>query len=240
MPTREYLNAHSDLKKWNKPRHPEDFNRCLETGEYLDNLVLVVAPPDYPQLAEGLAIGSVYEFDYDKTMWFGIAERSSDGYFFEWCEKLVALVTNGKKLEGGSYRMVDWCTRLSESVEGKEKYPETEGRGPFWELLRYMLRGMTFGPVVCKKLVADFNKWDSYAWSLGDYRFYQEYLFFRKCFEFPGEHGLVFYPSDWYEGDGTRFREPKLGADPVDDAIAVVGSTGSIDGMQTAHVDDDI
>lgn len=35
---------------------------------------------------------------------------------------------------------VEWSIKLSELAEDKEKYPETEGRGPFWELLRYALR----------------------------------------------------------------------------------------------------
>jgi len=51
--------------------------------------------------------------------------------FFEWCKKLVKLVTKGEELQGGPYPMVDWCTGLSELVEDKAKYPDTEGRGPF-------------------------------------------------------------------------------------------------------------
>ncbi len=69
--------------------------------------------------------------------------------------------------------MVDWSIQLSELVVDEDKYPESEGRGPFWELLRYGLRGMTFGPVVCKKLANDFEKWYMDAWALGDLEFYQ-------------------------------------------------------------------
>jgi len=239
MPTREYLEAYSDLKKWDKPRHPLWFNRCPETEEIIKNVVLVVAPPDYPQLAEGLEIGGIYKFDYEASHWFCIADRSSDGYFFEWCEKLVKLVTKGKKLEGGPYHMVDWCTKLSELVEDKDKYPETDGRGPFWELLRYSLRGMTFGPVVCKKLVADFHKWEPEAWSWGDYRFYRYYLALREYFRFPDENGFIVYPSGWYEEGGRRFKEHKLGADPADNVQAIDGP-GSIDETKTAYQYDDI
>lgn len=218
MPTREYFYAYSNLKKWDKPRHPQKFNLCPETGEYIDNVVLVVAPPDYPQLAEGLEIGGIYEFEHANVHLFQIAERSIDNYFHDWCVKLVSLVTKGRKLEG-KYTIFDWCVKMSELVEDGGHYPKTEGRGPFWEFLRYSMRRVTFGPVVCKKLVADFDKWEPEAWALGDFRFYQFYLFLRDCFDFPGENGFVVYPSTWYDLNGKPYREPQLGADPEEKKI---------------------
>ncbi|WP_250477288.1 MULTISPECIES: hypothetical protein [unclassified Caballeronia] len=101
---------------------------------------------------------------------------------------------------------VEWSNRLSELVEDKEKYPETEGRGPFWELLRYGLRGMTFGPVVCQKLKADFGKWQSAAHALDDSNFSGWYSHIRSTFAMADEAGMVMY--GWYWSDDT---EPKLG-----------------------------
>jgi hypothetical protein len=123
-------------------------------------------------------------------------------------------VTKGKKLEGGSSRMVDWSNALSELVYDREKYPATEGRGPFWELLRYGLRGMTFGPVVCRKLAADFKTWESDAWELRDFYFLQMFLHVQRCFNLPDGSCMVTYPQSWHE-DGKPFTEPKLGMETL-------------------------
>jgi hypothetical protein len=102
-----------------------------------------------------------------------------------------------------------------------------------------LLRGMTFGPVVCKKLAADFDKWEPEAWSWGDFRFYRYYLAMREYFRFPGEHGFIVYPSSWYEESGRPFMEPKLGADPVDDIDDSVGA-GGINETESTYQDADI
>jgi len=213
MPTPEYLIAYKKLRKREQPRHSERWDQCPVTDEVMDNVVLVVAPPDYPQLADGLEIGAVYEYEHEDSSWYCIAERSLDGYFFEWCGTLVKLVA-GRELKGGPFSLVDWCNKLSEMMEDKEKYPETDGRGPFWELLRYNLRGMTYGPVVCAKLVADFDDWDPEIWFRSDEKFYNFYRKMRECFSCARDaNSLVTYPRPWMEG-GKFFIEPKLGADP--------------------------
>ncbi|MCP1175859.1 hypothetical protein [Ralstonia chuxiongensis] len=97
----------------------------------------------------------------------------------------------------------------------KQKYPETDGRGPFWELLRYLLRGMTFGPVVCAKLVADFDAWDPDIRSRSDDEFYEFYCKMREYFSCGTEKdALVTYPSWWSDREGNIILEPKLGAEP--------------------------
>ncbi|HIH2750536.1 hypothetical protein L3V59_39305 [Burkholderia aenigmatica] len=176
--------------------------------------MVVVAPPDYPQLADGLEIGALYVLD--KNLDLAGCLFYLDGSYFESCEKLVALVTDGKRLPEGPYRMVDWSNGLSELVSDKEKYPESDGRGPFWELLRYGLRGMTFGPVACKKLAADFTAWDMKAWAVGDLKFYQWYCFLRECFETANGTGMVVYPALWFETKRGPFWEPKLGQETID------------------------
>jgi hypothetical protein len=179
---------------------------------------VVVAPPDYPQLAEGLEIGALYDLvsgpDGPHSCMNHLSSYYEDNHYIEWCEKLVSLVTKGKKLKGGPYRMVDWSNALSELVQDRDKYPDTEGRGPFWELLRYGLRGMTFGPVACRKLAADFEKWESDVWASRDFYFLQMYLHLQRCFNLPDGTCMVTYPESWYEDD-KPFTEPKLGMETL-------------------------
>src|SRR5690242_10048414 len=139
-------------------------------GSCIYEEMVVVAPPEYPQLADGLEIGAIYDEGcgpegISNGVLHGISSREK---YYEWCEALVSLVTNGRKLKERPDSEVEWSNQLSELVEDERTYPETDGRGPFWEMLRYAIRGMTFGPVVCKKLDADFRKWKSKASALGN------------------------------------------------------------------------
>ena len=207
-----YFEVNPLLRKVEGP-YSRDMMCPLRRWKYSTHMV-VVAPLDYPQLAEGLEIGALYDSVRDSEG----AECSHfflDSYYYEGCETLVSLVTGGKRLAEDPNRMVDWSIQLSKLVVDESKYPETEGRGPFWELLRYGLRGMTFGPVVCRKLVADFVKWDMDAWVLGDFKFYQWYGFLRKCFETANGTGMVVYPRTWWDEHG-EFWEPKLGQETVE------------------------
>ncbi|MEX3785804.1 hypothetical protein [Paraburkholderia sp. BR14374] len=213
-----YFLASPIIKKIERP-----YSWCMTTDAgwclYPDEGMLVVAPPDYPKLAEGLEIGDLYDYvsgpDGTAGGMYHLSSYLGDRYYFEWCEQLVSLVTKGKKLQRGPYRMVDWSVALSELVEDKNECPETEGRGPFWELLRYGLRGMTFGPVACRKLAADFAKWQEAASALEDTRFSQMYTHVRECFDLANGIGMVTYPSRWSEG-GEEFREPKLGIETLE------------------------
>ncbi|WMY11117.1 hypothetical protein [Paraburkholderia phenoliruptrix] len=172
---------------------------------------VVLAPPDYPQLADGLEIGAIYEeaLQSDGVSTVLLHGISSLEEYRDWCEKLVSLVTNGKKLQDRPDDEVEWSNKLSELVEDKDQYPETDGRGPFWELLRYGLRGMTFGPVVCQKLWADFEKWESKALALGNSDFVEMYDYMWSTFS-PGEGGMVIYPRFWREDT-----EPMLGVETL-------------------------
>jgi len=184
-----------------------------ETGERYspDANMLAVAPRDYPQLAGGLEIGALYREVPGPGGYGGILHGvdSLEGYY-EWCEKLVSLVTNGKRLPERPNGEVEWSKKLSELVEDKEKYAETEGRGPFWEMLRYALRGMPFGPVVCQKLTADFEKWETTAYAFGDADFTSMYRFMRSTFSLAGETGMVTYSCQW-----TEDTEPILGIETL-------------------------
>ncbi|MBU9344507.1 hypothetical protein KTE11_07200 [Burkholderia multivorans] len=173
--------------------------------------MVVLAPPDYPQLADGLEIGAIYEepLQSDEVSTVFLHGISSLDKYRDWCEKLVSLVTNGKKLQERPDGEVEWSNKLSELVEDKYQYPETEGRGPFWELLRYGLRGMTFGPVVCQKLCADLEKWESKASVLGNSDFVEMYDYMWSTFG-TGEAGMVIYPRFWREDT-----EPKLGVETL-------------------------
>ena len=184
-----------------------------ETGKplWVDEDMLAVAPPDYPQLAEGLEIGALYQEVPGPDGYGGILHYlDSLEDYCDWCEKLVSLVTNGKKLKECPKDEVEWSNGLSELVEDLDQYPETEGRGPFWELLRYGLRGMTFGPVVCQKLATDFEKWKSAADTLGDSEFSGWYSHIWSTFSLAGDAGRVTSPWGW-----TEDMEPKLGIETL-------------------------
>ncbi|SPB14763.1 hypothetical protein NOV72_01995 [Caballeronia novacaledonica] len=184
-----------------------------ETGEplWVDEEMVVVAPPDYPQLAAGLEIGALYRAVRRPNGSSGFLHGlDSLQEYYDWCEKLVSLVTNGKKLKERPNNEVEWSNQLSGLVEDSEKYPETGGRGPFWELLRYGLRGMTFGPVVCQRLAADFRKWQSAAHALDDSNFSGWYSHIWSTFAMADEAGIVTYGWCW-----TEDMEPKLGIETL-------------------------
>ncbi|GAB7542773.1 hypothetical protein [Cupriavidus sp. 8B] len=213
MPTYQYFVVYNDLKKRDQPRHPKRFDLCPITGEVLENVVLMEASPVYPQLADGLEIGAVYEYKFEESSWY--RDRSKSGYHVAlFCEALVKLIT-GKELDG-TYKPFDWCDELSGLVERHGPWSESEGKGPFWEFLRFGLRCVPFGPVACRKLAADFDKWEPYAWSLGDFQFYEFYRMMRKCFGSVKENGAVFFPNTWYDGNGRKYTEPRLGSDPIE------------------------
>lgn len=184
-----------------------------ETGEYfwVHEDMLVVEPPDYPKLAEGLEIGAFYREPSAANGTCGLLHGlSSLEKYYDWCERLVTLVTNGKKLKERPDGEVGWSIKLSELVEDKEKNSETEGRAPFWELLRYALRGMTFGPVVCQKLAADFEKWESKVSALADSKFSEMYGYLWSTFSLAADAGMVTYGWHWSENT-----EPKLGIETL-------------------------
>ncbi|REG51070.1 hypothetical protein B0G80_7554 [Paraburkholderia sp. BL6669N2] len=178
-----------------------------------DENTLVVAPPDYPQLAEGLEIGALYRDVPGPDGRSGILhELGPLDEYYDWCEKLASFVTNGKRLKERPNDKTEWSNKLSELVVDKKGYPKTEGRGPFWELFRYGMRGMTFGPAVCKKLADDFINWGYVAQASGDSHFSFMCDHIGSAFYIASESGtgMVRYPWQW-----TQDMEPKLGIEKV-------------------------
>ena len=174
---------------------------------------LVVAPPDYPQLAEGLEVGALYRDVPGPDGRSGICyELGPIDEYYDWCEELASFVTNGKRLKTRPIDKIEWSKKLSELVVDKKGYPETDGRGPFWELLRYGIRGMTFGPAVCKKLTDDFVDWGYSVLSLGNSDFSFMYHNIGGAFLVASESGtgMVRFPWQW-----TQDMEPKLGIEKV-------------------------
>ncbi|WP_051320772.1 hypothetical protein [Cupriavidus sp. amp6] len=207
-----YLVALTDVKKREQPRHSNQYGLCPVTNEPLNNVVLVVAPRSYPRLAEGLEIGAVYEHEGEKELACCVEGRYEDFYFFEWCRVLTIIITrSGKFIKNGT--LDEWVDQVAGALEDEQKYPETGGRGPFWELVRYGLRGVTFGPVVCAKLVRDFDEWEHVAKAHGDERFYALYCRLRECFAYPNGSGLVYYPEPQYFRQSKSDDRPLLGID---------------------------
>lgn len=110
--------------------------------------------------------------------------------------KLTVLISPGKPLQGRR-TPAEWFKAVAALVEDEERYPETGGRGPFWELFRYGMTGATSGPVVCAKLVADFDAWEEAVKSVGKDKFFEYHLELRRCFAHAGESGMVAFPFRW-------------------------------------------
>ncbi|MFM0702019.1 hypothetical protein [Paraburkholderia sediminicola] len=209
-----------------------DTGRPLSVREEM----LVVAPPDYPQLADGLEVGGLYREVPGPDGYGGLLYGlSSLEEYYDWCENLASLVTDGKTLNERPNDEVEWSNKLSELIEDKEMYSETAGRGPFWELVRYGLRGMTFGPVVCQKLAADFREWEPKALELNDAKFSQMYDYIWPTFGMADETGMVTYGWGWDED-----MEPKLGIETLaifEDHVCGDKDVEASDGIDDESID---
>jgi hypothetical protein len=73
---------------------------------------------------------------------------------------------------------------------------------------------MTFGPVVCAKLAADFEKWAAEAYALNDLNFSQMYNHIWATFGEADGTGMVTYPCAWY-ANRELLTEPKLGIESL-------------------------
>ncbi|AQV96557.1 hypothetical protein BJN34_22075 [Cupriavidus necator] len=209
-----FLVALTDVKMREVPRHPKQFDLCAVTNEPLENVVLAVAPRSYPELAEGLEIGAVYEHEEKKELTCRVEGKYHNLIFLDWCRILTIIVArNAKFIKECS--LDEWVAQVAGALEDKEKYPETGGRGPFWELVRYGLRGATFGPAVCAKLVRDFDEYEQVAKAHGHEEFYWLYCRLRECFAYPNGRGLVYcYKPHWFQ-DSKSHDQPLLGIDPA-------------------------
>ncbi|PLP96831.1 hypothetical protein [Cupriavidus pauculus] len=190
---------------------PLSFHRSLLAQQC--STVAVVAPASYPQLAEGLVPDAAYEFETSSRERF-CYDDINDPWFYNYCRKLTVLISPGKPLQGRR-TVGEWFKAVAALAEDEEKYPETGGRGPFWELFRYGMSGMTFGPVVCKKLVADFDAWEEAVKSIGEDKFYEYHMELRRCFAHAGDNGMVVFPFGWVTrlDDLPPYGEPVLGLD---------------------------
>lgn len=175
--------------------------------------VAVVAPTSYPQLADGLLPEAAYEFEPSSREMF-CYDDGNNPWFYNYCRKLTVLISPGKPLQGRR-TPAEWFKAVAALVEDEEKYPETGGRGPFWELFRYGMTGATFGPVVCAKLVADFDAWEEAVKSVGEDKFYEYHIELRRCFAHAGDSGMVVFPFRWtfWLDDLPPYGEPVLGLD---------------------------
>lgn len=209
-----FLVALTDVKKHEAARHAKQFDICAATRQPLNNVALVVAPRSYPDLAQGLEIGAVYEHEEEKKLVCCVEGKYQPLIFFDWCRILTIIVAKNAKLIK-SCSLDEWVAQVAGALEDKEKYPETDGRGPFWELVRFGLRGVTFGPVVCAKLVRDFDEWEHVAKAHGNEAFYSLYCCLRECFAYPNGKGMVYCdePTD-FEGSQSD-DQPLLGIDPL-------------------------
>lgn len=204
MPTYYYLHAYRDLEKC----PPAPFGDCEDV-----DCLLIETSRTYPELADGLEIGSVYKCDLESVAWYRGARMAGTDYHLERvCNEIARMVTGGKELDG-RYSPFGWCDALSDLVASHKKWSSEEGKGPFWELLRFAHRGLPFGPAACKKLVGDFDRWDGFARLHQGEDFYECYKSLRECFSYPNEAGAVRFDVSWFDLSGNRLRESLLGSE---------------------------
>ncbi|AJF00201.1 MULTISPECIES: hypothetical protein [Pandoraea] len=121
---------------------------------------------------------------------------SQDGYSFEqFCERLLLILIEGRELEPAR-DVGAWCDEIAEIVERRGGWHDDEGRGPFFEMFRDLYRGRPMDDDVCRKLVADFDRWEAHAQSIGNRKFYDYYQMLRECFRFASSNGVVIFPYE--------------------------------------------
>ncbi len=119
--------------------------------------------PNFPGRDEGLVPGSVYD-------------GSEDEFYFP----------------AGSYGGYNWwrneLARLAGFASANAAWGEKSG--PFWELISFSDCEGVIGPVVAKKLLADFVAFEGQIASLGEV-FVEKYNAWKKAFELAADGGAV-------------------------------------------------
>jgi hypothetical protein len=82
-----YFVAWKGLKKLAVEAAPHNTEASLE-GTRLEDVVVVTGNPDCPQNAEGLEVGSSYEFEAEQ--WFRVSDNRRE--YWDWLNALARLV----------------------------------------------------------------------------------------------------------------------------------------------------
>lgn len=191
MPTSYYIYAFRNVCK-----RTSDVSRAQCE---MENARLAELAPDCLDSLEGYNLRDVT--DDDLAMYR--ENPAQDSYSFErFCERLLLILVEGKEFE--PVRDVGaWCDAISEAVEQRGEWREEEGRGPFWEMFRYLYRGTPMDETVCRKLAADFDRWDGQARSTENRKFYDYYKMLHECFQFSANNGVVVFPYARAESKGA-------------------------------------
>jgi hypothetical protein len=151
-------------------------NAALDEDGYPEEGVRFWNNADFPGRFDGLKEGMVYEYAecYD-------FRAGGYGGYNEWRERLAKLA----EYPATEYKR--WGLKELRHDAGAW----ARGSGPFYELINFADNEGTIGPVVAKKLAADFAEWDERAKATGDEWFYDRYQAWRKAFEMAADNGAV-------------------------------------------------
>jgi hypothetical protein len=136
-----------------------------------------LSPVDYPERFKGLKPQAIYRFKKQ----FDFRAGSYSGY--NWWRNELAKLAGYKPIE-------------AKTVEGKteSRYDAAAWKaksGPFWELINFSDAEGVIGPVVCKKLYADFVANHKAAMAHPSKDFQQSYLDWEKALELASKNGAL-------------------------------------------------
>jgi hypothetical protein len=139
---------------------------------------VLLRPVDFPERFKGLKTGAVYRFSKS----FEFRAGSYSGY--NWWRNELA------KLAG--YPLVT----ATETISGKpeKRYDASAWKakgGPFWELIEFSDAEGVIGPVISKKLYADFLRFHKDALLHPEPSFVESYKEWEQAFKLAAENGAV-------------------------------------------------
>lgn len=143
--------------------HPNDI-----IGERPAHLLQAVPHQECPRLLDGLEPWAWYQgMEGEDAKLFFVQKNKRDNSYLEWIDEFERLfMYNGKLDEGKTW--------------------------PFYEFNRFWMSGATFGPLVSKKLVRDFDNFDAMAWAKGE-AFHSQYRYTREFFASVDDSGIASY-----------------------------------------------
>jgi hypothetical protein len=129
-----------------------------------------LSPVDFPERFEGLKADAVYRFGES----FDFRAGSYTGYNW-WRNELAKLA--GYPAPDKRYDASAWNAKS----------------GAFWELINFSDAEGVLGPVVCKKLYADFVSFHKAAMRHPNRDFVESYEAWERAFKLAAEHGAIVF-----------------------------------------------
>lgn len=150
-----------------------------EDGEPIGQKQVKLEPVGFVERFAGLSAGDVYRYDSS----FGFRAGSYSGYSY-WRNELAKLAGYEKT----PYTSFNGKTEL--------RYDATVWnikKGPFWELIDFSDAEGIIGPIVCKRVLKDFDQYQSAASKHPDEYFRTSYMDWMKAFSMCANNGAIVF-----------------------------------------------